>query len=280
MLLAEFYLFVPKLEKKIILITGVSSGFGRVTAMHLAEAGHLVYGSIRRKVDGIPHVNLIDMDVTNMVSVQNVVDTIVTKEGRIDVLINNAGMGIAGAVEETSQEESDIQMNTNFNGTVRAIKAVLPYMRRQQSGTIINISSIGGLMGLPFQGFYSASKFAVEGYSQSLRMELKPFNIHVVVVNPGDFTTKFTANRKIIASAQDNTSYLQFNVTLKAIEKDENSGLNPIVLAKKISRIVSSAKPSYRYIVSSPIQRLSVILSHILPGKCFGRMIENYYGIR
>lgn len=269
-----------KLKKKTILITGVSSGFGQVTANYLAEIGHCVYGSVRQKVNDMPKVNLLTMDVTDGNSVQNAIDSVIKLEGKIDVLINNAGIGIAGALEETSLDECYIQMNTNLWGTVRTIKAVLPYMRQQQSGTIINISSIGGIMGLPFQGFYSASKFAVEGYSQALRMELKPFNINVVVVNPGDFSTKFTTNRKIIAAANENSVYPQFEATLKAIEKDERSGLKPMILARKISQIVVAKRPAYRYIVASPVQRFSVILLRLLPEKWFGKMIADYYAIR
>lgn len=264
---------------KIILITGVSSGFGRETAKYLASIGYNVYGSVRSKADSLPGVKLLNMDVTNPVSVKNGVDTIISNEGRIDILINNAGMGIAGAVEETDFNEIDIQFDTNFKGSVTVIRSVLPYMREKKTGTIINISSIGGLMGLPFQGFYSASKFAIEGLSQSLRMELKPYNINVVVVNPGDFNTGFTLNRRVAVGHND-LVYPQFNITLKAVEKDETSGLQPVVMAKKIASIVASPKPAYRYVVASKTQRLSVMLCRYLPERLFGNMLEKYYGIR
>jgi len=268
------------LNRKVIFITGVSSGFGRETALFLAGLGHQVYGSVRRNIDDMPTINLINMDVTDSQSVQRAVDEIITKEGHIDVLINNAGMGIAGALEETNQEELFIQMDTNFFGTVRTINAILPYFRKQQYGTIINISSIGGLMGLPFQGYYSASKFAIEGYSQALRLELKPFNINVVVVNPGDFATQFTANRKVIAASGENSVYPQFETTLRAIEKDESNGLSPRVLAQKIARIVVLKKPAHRYIVASPVQKISVTIMKLLPAKWFTKLLADYYGIK
>jgi NAD(P)-dependent dehydrogenase (short-subunit alcohol dehydrogenase family) len=266
---------------KIIFITGVSSGFGRETALLLAQKGYKVYGSVRRNIASLSGVNLVKMDVTDNESVKNAVHSIVEKEGRIDVLINNAGMGISGALEETNTEELHLQINTNFYGIVNTIQAVLPFMRKQKQGTIINTSSIGGLMGLPFQGFYSASKFAIEGYSEALRMEIRQFNIKVVLINPGDFATGFTANRKLIAATESESAYKeQFAKTIAAIEKDENGGLKPIVLAQKIASIIEKKNPANRYVVASPVQKLSVVLKSLLPEKWFARMIEDYYGIK
>jgi NAD(P)-dependent dehydrogenase (short-subunit alcohol dehydrogenase family) len=267
--------------EKVILITGVSSGFGRETALLLAQKGYKVYGSVRREIAPMSGIHLVRMDVTDVASVKNAVQTIVEKEGHLDILINNAGMGISGAMEETSQDELHLQINTNFYGVVNTTQAVMPFMRKQKNGTIINISSIGGLMGLPFQGFYSASKFAIEGYSEALRMEVKQFNIKVVVINPGDFATGFTANRKLIAVTNRESVYKeQFTKTIAAIEKDETTGLKPIVLAQKIASVLEKKNPANRYVVASPVQKLSVILKSLLPGKWFARMIEDYYGIK
>jgi len=267
------------MESKVILITGVSSGFGLITAKHLASIGHKVYGSVRRQIDEIQGVGLVNMDVTDLNSVREAISYVISREGRIDVLINNAGIGIAGSIEETSAEELDLQMKTNFTGTVFTTQAVIPFMRQQKSGTIINISSIGGLMGLPFQGFYSASKFAVEGYSQALSLEVKPFKIRVVLVNPGDFATQFTTNRKIIA-AGSSSHYPFFKNALSEIEKHEIAGLNPTVLAHKIACIVSSQNPAFRYVVASPSQKLSVWLYKLMPYKMFAKILEHYYKIR
>lgn len=267
------------MESKVILITGVSSGFGLTTAKHLAAIGHKVYGSVRRKIDEIQGVGLVNMDVTDLISVREAINYVISRERRIDVLINNAGVGIAGSIEETSAEELDLQMKTNFTGTVYTTQTVIPFMRQQNSGTIINISSIGGLMGLPFQGFYSASKFAVEGYSQALSLEVKPFKINVVIVNPGDFATQFTANRKISATG-NSSHYPFFKNALKEIEKHEIAGLHPTAIAHKIAYIVSSQNPAFRYVVASPSQKLSVWLYKMMPYKMFAKILEHYYNLR
>ncbi|MDP4183554.1 MAG: SDR family oxidoreductase [Bacteroidota bacterium] len=265
---------------KVILVTGVSSGFGRQIAKILSETGYNVYGTSRRDIDPLPNINLLKMDVTDENSVKAGVEQILAKEGKIDILVNNAGMGISGAIEDSSAEEIKLQMDTNFMGAVHTIQAVLPSMRNQKSGTIINISSVGGLMGLPFQGFYSASKYAIEGMSEALSMELRAFNINVVLINPGDFRTNFTANRRIIQKAQKDSAYNeQFEKTLKIIEKDENGGLSPEVLAKKICQIVKKKKPCPRYVIASFEQKLAVVLKRILPDALYNKMLEGHYGI-
>ncbi|MGB8489815.1 MAG: SDR family NAD(P)-dependent oxidoreductase, partial [Bacteroidales bacterium] len=180
---------------KVVLITGISSGFGRETAAILADKGHKVYGTVRKTGDPHGNVKVLEMDLTNHVSIKDAVRTIVENEGRIDVLINNAGMHIGGPAETTPLENVRLLIDTNFIGMVRLTQEVLPVMRSQGSGIIINISSIGGLMGLPFQSFYSAGKFAIEGFSEALRMEVRRFGIKVVVIEPGDFHTSNTANR-------------------------------------------------------------------------------------
>jgi short-subunit dehydrogenase len=265
---------------KVVLITGISSGIGKQTATYLAEKGYRVYGTSRRRIEHDPGINLVDMDVTDPKSIQLAVNMVLQKEGHIDVLINNAGMGFSGAVEDTSYEEARSQMETNFFGQFHTIQAILPCMRKQKSGTIINISSVGGVMGLPFQGLYSASKFAIEGMSETLRMELKAFNIHVVLVNPGDFNTHFTANRKIITQAGPTSPYYQqFEKTSNVIVKDETGGLNPAVMAKKIYSITQKRKPCPRYVVASAEQKLAVLLKHILPDAWFFKLLEDHYQI-
>ena len=159
----------------VIFITGISSGFGLETARLLSQEGHVVYGTVRREVTPLPQVKYLRLDVRDAKAVQQAVEQIIEVEGRIDVLINNAGMGIGGPLEFATEEEIREQMDANFMGLVHCVDAVLPYMRKQGSGKIIALSSIGGLMGLPFQGFYSASKFAIEGYCEALRLETKPF---------------------------------------------------------------------------------------------------------
>ena len=243
---------------KVVFITGISSGFGRAMAIELTNRGHKVYGSIRSEVDPIPKVNYVRMDVTDISSIEQAVKEIFDKEGRIDVLINNAGIGIGGPIELISIRDAQYQMDVNFFGVFRVTQAVLPIMRKQNAGVIICISSIGGLMGIPFQGLYSASKFAIEGYCQSLSLELKPQDIRVVLVNPGDFSTNFTSNRKIVDNPDIKLTYPQFYNTLSIITSDESNGPKPEILAKKIGKIVDKKRPAFRYVIASPIQKFSI----------------------
>lgn len=268
--------------KKVILITGISSGFGKQTAELLAAQGHIVYGTVRRDVEICPSVNGLKLDLTDSESLKKTVQTILQKEGRIDVLINNAGMHTGGPIETSPTENIKLQMDTNFLGMVNLTREILPVMRRQGGGTIINFSSIGGLMGLPFQAFYSAGKFAIEGFSEALRMEVKQFNIKIVLINPGDFHTNNSANRRNFLAPTDAADpyHEQYQKTMVIIEKDEANGWEPIVLAKKLVSIVECKNPRQRYIIASFEQKLAVALKHILPGKIFAMILEDHYKIK
>jgi len=267
--------------KKIILITGISSGFGKQTAELLAAEGHTVYGTVRGDIEISSSIIKLKLDLTDIGSIRQSVQTIFQKEGRIDVLINNAGMHTGGPIETSPIENIKLQMDTNFLGMVNLTREVLPVMRKQGSGTIINFSSIGGLMGLPLQSFYCAGKFAIEGFSEALRMEVKQFNIKIVLINPGDFHTSNSANRRnFLAPTNANDPYHeQYLKTLAIIEKDEANGWEPIVLAKKLVRIVECKNPHQRYIIASFEQRLAVALKYILPGKLFRMILEDHYKI-
>lgn len=264
---------------KVVLITGISSGFGLAIAQRLAMSNYKVYGTVRRETEHIPGVNYLYMNVVSSESVIQAVDNLYQKEGRIDVLINNAGMGVAAPLELAALSDIHNQLNVNFLGAVRVTQAVLPIMRRQAGGLIISISSIGGLIGLPFQGYYSASKFALEGFCQALYHEVKPFNIKVVIVNPGDFATSFTSNRKIPDMGDILAMYPTSHNAMSVIEHDEQNGLQPEVLSIKIERIIRKRNPSPRYVIASPLQKASVFLKQWLPERVFLWMIGKYYHI-
>ena len=267
--------------QKVVFITGISSGFGKKTAELLAANGHIVYGTVRRESESMPKVNILKMDLNDPSSIKQAVATVLQKEGRLDVLINNAGAHTGGAIETAPIENIRLQMDTNVMGMVYMLKQVLPAMRQQREGTVINFSSIGGLMGLPFQGFYSASKFAIEGLSEALRMEVKPFNIKVVVINPGDFHTNNTTNRRNFLTKATNDPYAeQFAKSLSIIEKDENGGWPPEVLARKLVKIVEAKNPCQRYVIATAEQKLAVVLKKILPSAWFIKILAPHYGIK
>lgn len=261
----------------VVFITGISSGFGLETAKLLSQQGYTVYGTARRAMNLPPDIYCLNVDVRDHKAVEKAIAEIIEREGRIDVLINNAGMGIGGPLEFATEEEIREQMDTNFMGLVHCVDAVLPHMRNKGYGKIIAISSIGGLMGLPFQGFYSASKFAIESYCEALRLETKQFGVKVVVVRPGDFATGFTGSRKKTIHAEASQIYTSYAESMAKVEHDETGGLKPQVLARRISRILRKKNPLYGYVVASFEQRLSVFLKRVLPAKWFASILRGYY---
>lgn len=240
-------------NRRVVLITGASSGFGRATAEYLAERGYWVFGTSRhpKKVESFDTEKwqeIIKMDVNCNESVKKGIVFVMQKAGRIDILINNAGFGLTGSIEDTSLKEARHQFETNFWGMDRTCLQIIPIMRKQGSGYIINISSLAGLVGIPFQAFYSASKFAVEGFTETLRMEVKPFGIKVVLLEPGDFNTPLTFNRQKTKEAQEKTVYWEsFQKALSAAEESEIKGGSPKKIAQLIERIINTDKPKLRY---------------------------------
>ena len=263
----------------VILITGITSGFGRAMARQLSVDGHKVYGTYRKESRQIPGVTYIKADVRDQESLCSAVSQVMEAEGRIDTVISNAGMGIGGPLEFTSIEEAQRQMDVNFMGMVRLLSLVVPIMRRQRHGHIICVSSIGGLMGLPYQGMYSASKFAIEGYCEALRLEVRQFGIKVTVINPGDFSTGFTAQRNKVDNPDALAAYPGYAKSMQSIEHDENSGLKPDYLARRISRIVRKRHPRNRYLIATLVQKSSVLLKALLPAKLYDRILASYYAL-
>lgn len=270
------------IKQHVILITGASSGFGKITAKMLIDEGHIVYGTSRKTVESKGEaVRMLTMDVTDTASIRRAVEQIISEQGRIDILVNNAGVGISGALELATDEEIAWQMDTNFMGVVNVCKAVLPYMRKTRQGRIINISSIGGVIAVPFQGFYSASKFAVEGYSEALASEVYPFGIQVCLVEPGDFNTNFTANRSISAVTQCDPDYREsFARAVQIIEEAEHNGAHPKRLGHAICKLVRSKHPAFRTKVGPLEQVLFARLKGCLPGKLVLSVIRFFYKIR
>lgn len=266
---------------KVILVTGGSSGIGRATANHLASKGNIVYGTSRKAENGqqLDNFTLVQMDVTNLDSIDIAVNYIIQKEGRIDVLINNAGLGMIGPLESTSIDKIREVFETNIFGVLNVCKAVIPFMREKNKGNIINITSIGGIISLPYRGIYCSSKFAVEGFSEALSMEVRKFNIHVTIVEPGDFKTNINENRRIAASANSSIYSDEFNRIMSLVNEEVSSSREPIVLAKQINKILNKKKPGLRYKIGTPMQRFSVFLKRILPSRLFERLIMNHYDL-
>ena len=273
--------------KKVVLLTGASSGIGQASAQYLQQKGYQVYGTSRKiqrhpskmsQTEGAANFEMLQMDVDSDTSVRQGIDYIFEKEGRIDVVVNNAGFGIAGAVEDTSIEEAKAQFETNVWGALRVLKAVLPIMREQQSGYIITMSTIGGQIALPFVGLYCATKFALEGLTETLSMEVRPFGIHVVLIEPGDCCTKFTVNRCRTIESQHNQAYeKQCNMAVAVMEHDEMHGFAPDRVARVLERIIRNPSPRLRYAVASPPQKLAVVLKKVLPSRFFQFLLMKYY---
>lgn len=243
------------MSKKVILITGASSGMGKETAKVLLQQGHTVY-SVARRIDQMQELKdlggyPIQMDVTKESDIQHVVDTILQKEGKIDVLWNNAGYGLYGAVEDIPVEEARRQFEVNVFGLAAITQKVVPYMREANAGTIINTSSMGGKIYTPMGAWYHASKHAVEGFSDCLRLELKPFNIHVVVLEPGIIVTEFgDVMLQNLNQFSSKGAYAALTNKLVAATRkmyDRGQGSKVTVVSKTISKIVNSKKPSTRY---------------------------------
>lgn len=262
----------------VVFITGASSGIGKAIGEYLHQNGYKVYGSSRNpKQDELNGINFVKLDVTKKETIVSAVEEILRREGKIDFLINNAGMGITGAIEETPDEEIVRVFDTNYFGALKVIKAVLPSMRKQKSGMIINITSIAGYMGLPYRGIYSATKSALELTTETFRMELKPFNIKMTNIAPGDFSTNIAAGRYHTPVFEDSPYKEHYENTLKLMDRDVNKGKDPIIMAKKVHHVMQQKNPTIHYKVGEFIQKTSIALKHILPDKLYEKLLMKHY---
>jgi NAD(P)-dependent dehydrogenase (short-subunit alcohol dehydrogenase family) len=266
----------------IVLITGVSSGIGLATASYLASKGMRVFGTILEQVDGIqPHpdgYSTISMDVCDENSVRFAVDTVLTAVHHIDVLINNAGIGLLSSLEETDINEARQVLEVNTLGPLRVIQAVLPTMRKNRKGLIINTTSIGGQIAIPFDGIYSASKFALEGLSEALSLELRPFGVKVVILEPGDIDTGMSVRSKTGRVVDEFSPYcLYLKQAQDASVANERDGSPPLLIAKKIEQIISESKPSLRYVGGTLLERWMIPLKHFMPARFFEYLVAKQY---
>jgi len=266
-------------NKRVVLVTGASSGIGLACAAHLAGRGFRVYGTSRRTaISSTENLTMLTTDVTNEYSVDKTVATVLDREGRLDILVNNAGMAIAGPVEATSIEEAKQQFEVNFFGALRVCRAVLPAMRGRGSGYIVNIGSIGGVIAIPYQAMYSASKFALEGLTEALRMEVRPFGIRVVIIEPGDHKTSLTQNRQFTEMPPD--AYRKsFATALARTAHDEQSGPGPEQIARLLYRIVNQRNPRLHYTIGPAAQRAAVWLKRLAPNSFLEHSMRAYYGV-
>lgn len=266
-------------EFPVVLITGASSGIGRACADLLAGAGFTVYGGSRSAPESPPTGwTWLSVDVRDEASVREAVDQIVAEAGGIDAVVNNAGYGIAGPVEETPIPEALDLFQTNFFGALRVCQAVLPHFRARGTGRIITISSLASRVALPYQGVYSASKFALSGLTEALRMEVAPLGIEVVLVEPGDTRTPFTDHRRRPAAVGD-AYRARFERALARAEGDEQTGTPPEAVARLVLRILRHPRPKPRYTVGDPFQRLAVGLRGVLPSRLLEWGIMRYYRV-
>ncbi|MCZ8284742.1 MAG: oxidoreductase [Bacteroidia bacterium] len=265
--------------KQVVLITGASSGIGKETARLLSKMGYIVYAAARRteKMSDLQAlgVNTLELDITNDASVQKAIGEIISSHNRIDVLVNNAVYGSYGSLEDVPMEEAKYQFEVNIFGLARLTQLVIPYMRKQRSGRIVNISSMGGKFGEPHGAWYHATKFALEGLSDSLRMELKQFGIEVVVIQPGAIKTEWNKiARENLLSVSGTTAYKELAGKHAAfLEKGDGSmGSEPMVIAKAIAKAVTSRKPKTRYVAGAGARPM-LFLKSILSDRMFDKFL-------
>lgn len=260
-------------------MTGASSGLGLHTAQALVDAGFEVIAGARsfseKKVAGQWQLPL---DVTDENSIDRFVETALAIAGAPDILINCAGVLILGACESYGRDELLKVLETNFLGQAAMISRVLPMMRKNRNGKIVNFSSINGLLGIPFQGAYVASKHAIEGYSECLALEAKPYGVEVMLVEPGDHQSGSKNYRRISQyMGKENPYFPAFDTATKCIARDEANGCDPDKLGRKIARTLKKKHIPRRLRVASLDQHLAVMLHDLLPARLFDWIIGSYY---
>ena len=265
-------------DKMVILVTGASTGLGRAIADLLYESGWQVIGSSRYEITGVDW-QWVRMDVDDDSLVAEAVGSIVEQHGRLDAVVHCAGWGLAGAAEQTPIADAKAQLETNFWGAVRVANAVVPIFRQRGGGRLIFMSSIGGLIALPFQSFYSASKFALEGYAEALAYEVAPFDVKVTLVEPGNFKTNFTASRRMVPTPESDVYAQAREKAISLMVHEEQHGADPDSIAKAVETLLASAKPPLRVSVGKFNERAGLVAKRLLPFSLFGRAARSSLGV-
>jgi NAD(P)-dependent dehydrogenase (short-subunit alcohol dehydrogenase family) len=270
------------IPSKTVVVTGASAGIGAATARRLAAMGHTVYAAARRadRLDGLTGVRPLVMDVTDDESMVRGVRQVIEGSGRIDVLVNNAGYGSYGALEDVPLDEGRRQFDVNIFGAVRMIQLVLPHMRAQRSGTIVNISSMGGRIYTPLGGWYHGTKHAIEGISDCLRIESKPFGIDVVVVEPGSTATEWgdIAGEALLATSGKGAYADQAHSMARTLTQPSPRSSSPEVIANAVARAISANRPKTRYVVGYGARPL-LLARRLLSDRMFDRLITRASGV-
>lgn len=266
------------MSNKVVLITGASSGLGRDAATYLAERGYRVFGASRRCPDPSLPFESVKLDVCDDASVSEAVSTVIQRAGRLDGLVNAAGIVFSGAFENHSIEEARALFETNTLGTFRMCRAVLPQMRQQGRGRIVNVSSLAGLIALPYVSLYSASKFAVEGMTEGLRMEVERFGISVSLLEPGDFLTTMTESYPWTAGSKNDSVYRNdAEQAVKVMEADCRASTNVRLFSRRLEAILEEESPAIRYTVGPWLQRAAAPVHRLIPNAWFEQIVRSTY---
>ena len=273
----EYILYIQSMKQKtnVIIITGASSGIGLETAKYLTEKGHIVYGIARRQMQDAGF-NFIQADICNHEQVESAFSQVFEKEGRIDVVINNAGMGISGAVEHTEKQRVESIFGVNVVAGMDICKTAIPYLRKCGSGKIINISSVASVASIPFQSYYSATKSAIETFSLALANEVKKFGIKVCCIRPGDTKTGFTSARVKNEIEKDENYGEAISKSVKKMENDEQKGKPPISVSKVINKVINRKNPPLVCTVGFGYKCICVLIK-LLPTRFANWVIGKLY---
>jgi NAD(P)-dependent dehydrogenase (short-subunit alcohol dehydrogenase family) len=261
---------------QVVLVTGGSSGIGKAVCETLAAAGHQVHGTSRRPDERPQGWTLLPMDLGDEHSVEAAVAEVLARAGRIDVVVNNAGLGIQGATEDLTPAQAASLLDTNVLGAHRVCRAVLPRMRAQGNGLLINVTSLAANFGLPYRGFYSASKAALERYTETLSMEVRPFGIHAVTLQPGEYKTNIGGKR--IRPAESSAPYKKgYERAMELLDGSLHYSRDPAEVGRLVLRIMSMRAPVGTYYAAHGKQRLAVLLKKWLPAGLFQRLMMKEY---